>query len=96
MLTYSRDNNPNRTLDEGKGGGATPELASAPATLRNRKPTVSRIDGSAPSDLRGLSQQPAQEEVIMKKLIFIAFVVIAGLAVILDDGKPHPRMYRHH
>lgn len=31
----------------------------------------------------------------MKKLIFIAFVVIAGLAVILDDGKPRPQMYRH-
>ena len=36
------------------------------------------------------------KEVTMKKLVFIALVVIAGLAVILDDGKPHPRMYRHH
>ena len=33
-------------------------------------------------------------EAIMKKLIFIAFVVIAGLAVILDDGRPHPRRRR--
>lgn len=24
----------------------------------------------------------------MKKVLFIAFVVIAGLAVILDDGRP--------
>ncbi len=32
----------------------------------------------------------------MKKLVFIALVVIAGLTVILDDGKPRPRMYRHH
>ena len=33
-------------------------------------------------------------EAIMKKLIFIAFVVITGLAVILDDGRPHPRRRR--
>ena len=33
-------------------------------------------------------------EAIMNKLIFIAFVVIAGLAVILDDGRPHPRRRR--
>ena len=31
----------------------------------------------------------------MKKLIFIAFVVIAGLAVILDDGRAHPNRRRH-
>lgn len=30
----------------------------------------------------------------MKKLMFIALVVIAGLAVILDDGKPRPRRNR--
>ena len=42
----------------------------------------------------GFSNQ--DREVTMKRLIFIAFVVIAGLAVILDDGKPRPRMYRHH
>ena len=33
-------------------------------------------------------------EAIMKKLIFIAFVVIAGLAVILDDGRPRRRWTR--
>lgn len=26
----------------------------------------------------------------MKKIVFIALVVIAGLAVILDDGRPRP------
>lgn len=30
----------------------------------------------------------------MKRLVFIALVVIAGLAVILDDGRPHPRRRR--
>lgn len=30
----------------------------------------------------------------MKKIVFIALVVIAGLAVILDDGRPHPRRRR--
>ena len=37
-----------------------------------------------------------EREVIMKKIIFIAVVAIAALAVILDDGRPRPRMYRHH
>ena len=32
----------------------------------------------------------------MKKIIFIAVVAIAALAVSLDDGRPRPRMYRHH
>lgn len=32
----------------------------------------------------------------MKRIIFIALVVVAGLAVILDDGRKDPRMYRHH
>ena len=36
-----------------------------------------------------------EREVIMKKIIFIAVVAIAALAVILDDGRPRPRMYRH-
>lgn len=41
--------------------------------------------------------EPIRErEVIMKKLVFIAVVAIAALAVILDDGRPRPRMYRHH
>lgn len=31
----------------------------------------------------------------MNKLIFIALVVIAGLAVILDDGRVRPRRRRH-
>ena len=39
---------------------------------------------------------PSEREVIMKKIIFIAVVAIAALAVILDDGRPRPRMYRHH
>lgn len=30
----------------------------------------------------------------MKRLVFIALIVIAGLAVILDDGRPHPRRRR--
>ena len=30
----------------------------------------------------------------MKKLLFIALVVVASLAVILDDGRPHPRRNR--
>ena len=37
-----------------------------------------------------------EREAIMKKIIFIAVVAIAALAVILDDGRPRPRMYRHH
>ena len=32
----------------------------------------------------------------MKKIVFIAVVAIAALAVILDDSRPRPRMYRHH
>ena len=35
-------------------------------------------------------------EAAMKRIIFIAVVAIAALAVILDDGRPRPRMYRHH
>lgn len=31
----------------------------------------------------------------MKKLLFVAFVVLTGLAVILDDGRPRPRSRRH-
>lgn len=31
----------------------------------------------------------------MKKLAFIAFIVIAGLAVILDDGRPRHRWHHH-
>lgn len=27
----------------------------------------------------------------MKKIIFVALVVLAGLAVILDDGRPRTR-----
>lgn len=27
----------------------------------------------------------------MKKIVFIALVVLAGLAVILDDGRPRTR-----
>lgn len=27
----------------------------------------------------------------MKKIMFVALVVLAGLAVILDDGRPHTR-----
>ena len=34
------------------------------------------------------------QEVIMNKLIFIALVVIAGLAVILDDGRARPNRRR--
>lgn len=30
----------------------------------------------------------------MKKVLFIAFVVLAGLAVILDDGRPRHRRAR--
>lgn len=30
----------------------------------------------------------------MKKVLFIAFVVLAGLAVILDDGRPRHRHAR--
>lgn len=30
----------------------------------------------------------------MKRVIFIAFVVLAGLAVILDDGRPRARRTR--
>lgn len=30
----------------------------------------------------------------MKKVAFIAFVVLVGLAVILDDGRPHTRRTR--
>ena len=26
----------------------------------------------------------------MKKIVFIALVVLAGIAVILDDGRPRP------
>ena len=33
-------------------------------------------------------------EVIMKKLIFIAVVAVAALAVILDDGRPRRRWPR--
>lgn len=31
----------------------------------------------------------------MKKFLFIALVVIAGLAVVLDDGRPRPHLRRH-
>lgn len=27
----------------------------------------------------------------MKKIMFVALVVLVGLAVILDDGRPHTR-----
>ena len=30
----------------------------------------------------------------MKRIIFIALVVVAGLAVILDDGRIRPRAFR--
>ena len=37
-----------------------------------------------------------ERKATMKRIIFIAVVAIAALAVILDDGRPRPRMYRHH
>ena len=36
-----------------------------------------------------------RREPAMKKIMFIAFVVNAGLAVILDDGRARPNRRRH-
>ena len=44
----------------------------------------------------GRENGPIRErEVIMKKIIFIAVVAIAALAVILDDGRARPNRRRH-
>lgn len=39
-------------------------------------------------------EEPEAREAIVKKLIFIAVVAVAALAVILDDGRPRRRWTR--
>lgn len=64
---------------------------TARATLQNRKAPVSGFDGPGRRTLRRWSQQTTNREATMKKLVFIAVVAVAAIAVILDDGRPRLR-----
>ena len=67
------------------------QTARRPA-LPNQKADVRRGHGlEAPQAGCSSRQMEARREKPMKKIMFVALVVLAGLAVILDDGRPRTR-----
>ena len=67
------------------------QTARRPA-LPNPKADVRRGHGlEAPQAGCSSRQMEARREKPMKKIMFVALVVLAGLAVILDDGRPRTR-----
>lgn len=82
-------------------GVYVPGAKGAPHPNGRAPPNLTKAQGSSkshrwPRATSGRRMGSSEREVIMKKIIFIAVVAIAALAVILDDGRPRPRMYRHH